>query len=78
MRSEFDVQRDHISLIEGVRRRLKPGGEIVFATNLRTFVLDDQRLRAFRVEEITDEITPRDFERRPRLRAWSLSAQGNR
>ena len=78
MRTDFDVQRDHVSLIEGVGRRLKPGGEIVFATNLRTFVLNDQRLHAFQVEEITEDITPRDFERRPRLRAWSLSPQENR
>ena len=72
MRTEFDVQRDHGSLIERAGRLLKRRGEMLFTTNLRSFSLDEHRLRGFEIREITEEITPLDFERRPRLRAWSF------
>lgn len=72
MRTEFDVQRDHGSLIERAGRLLKRRGEMLFTTNLRSFSLDEHRLRDFEIREITEEITPLDFERRPRLRAWSF------
>ena len=54
--------------------KLSRDGEIVFTTNLRDFELDQATLEGARIEleEITTAITPRDFSRRPRLRAWSL------
>jgi len=39
---------------------------------LKDFALDEERLRDLDAQEITGEITPRDFERRPRIRAWAL------
>ena len=48
------------------------GGEILFTTNARDFTFEDKRLRGLKAEEITADVTPLDFERRPRLRAWSL------
>jgi len=77
MEEDFDVQRDHVGLLERCARRLAPGGEILFATNLRTFVLDEESI-GLRVREITEEVTPPDFARRLRLRAWVLrkSSQG--
>jgi len=73
MQGDFDVQRDHAGMLERVGRLLTPKGEILFTTNLRTFTLDQDRLRGFVVREITGEITPPDFEKRPRLRAWSIA-----
>jgi 23S rRNA (guanine2445-N2)-methyltransferase / 23S rRNA (guanine2069-N7)-methyltransferase len=73
MQTDFDIQRDHAGLLERVGRLLTPRGEILFATNLRTFTLDQDQLRGLVAREISDEITPPDFERRPRLRAWSLA-----
>ena len=73
MRTEFDIQRDHTVLLERIGDRLAPGGEILFATNLRTFALDPAVGTRFAAEDITSEVTPPDFERRPRLRAWSLT-----
>jgi len=52
---------------------LAPGGTLLFAVSLRSFVLEDRATAGLEAREITDEITPRDFARRPRLRAWILS-----
>ncbi|MEE8523092.1 MAG: bifunctional 23S rRNA (guanine(2069)-N(7))-methyltransferase RlmK/23S rRNA (guanine(2445)-N(2))-methyltransferase RlmL [Thermoanaerobaculia bacterium] len=72
MEGDFDVARDHVWLLSHCARLLKAGGEILFTTNLRTFELDEERLGGLVAEEITKEITPFDFARRPRLRAWVL------
>jgi 23S rRNA (guanine2445-N2)-methyltransferase / 23S rRNA (guanine2069-N7)-methyltransferase len=74
MAGELDVLRDHADLLAGCERLLAPGGEILFATNLRDFALDGAGLAALEAKEITKEVTPRDFERRPRLMAWTLGA----
>lgn len=74
MRDDFDIQRDHRWLLMRCVDRLKPGGEIVFTTNQRDFVLDDVFPHAAR--EITEEMTPRDFARRPRLHAWTITSSG--
>jgi 23S rRNA (guanine2445-N2)-methyltransferase / 23S rRNA (guanine2069-N7)-methyltransferase len=74
MCGDFDVQRDHERLIRDVARLLAPGGQIVFTTNLRRFELTVEP-GALQATELTDEITPPDFARRPRLRAWRISAK---
>jgi 23S rRNA (guanine2445-N2)-methyltransferase / 23S rRNA (guanine2069-N7)-methyltransferase len=70
MEGDFDVARDHAWLLGRCARLLKPGGEILFTSNLRTFELGD--VQGLAAEEITEAVTPFDFERRPRLRAWVL------
>ena len=52
--------------------RLAPGGEILFAANARELELDTGGLKGWEVEEVTARVTPFDFERRPRVRAWWL------
>jgi 23S rRNA (guanine2445-N2)-methyltransferase / 23S rRNA (guanine2069-N7)-methyltransferase len=76
MSGDFEVQRDHVSLLNDAGSRLAPGGEILFATNLRDFRLEESGLRGLVAEEITEAITPLDFAERPRQRAWSLRAAG--
>ncbi len=72
MRGDFDVQRDHTRLLTGAARLLLPGGELLFATNLRTFTLDEAGLPGLAARELTAEVTPPDFSNRPRLAAWSF------
>jgi 23S rRNA (guanine2445-N2)-methyltransferase / 23S rRNA (guanine2069-N7)-methyltransferase len=72
MAGEFDVQRDHLRLLQAAGRRLKPGGRLLFTTNLRGFSLQATQPAGLKTREITAEVTPRDFERRPRLRAWEM------
>jgi 23S rRNA (guanine2445-N2)-methyltransferase / 23S rRNA (guanine2069-N7)-methyltransferase len=70
----FDVERDHVALLTAAARRLANDGEIVFSTNLRTLALREGELPGLRAREITEEVTPPDFARRPGMRAWVLHA----
>lgn len=63
MASDFDVQRDHATLIAQAAGRLAPGGLLLFSTNLRRFKLDAGGLGGLEVHEITAATVPRDFAR---------------
>ncbi len=65
MDSDFDVQRDHVSLIRDAARLLALGGVLLFSTNRRGFSLDKDALDGLEIEDITDATIPRDFKRRP-------------
>ena len=64
MDSDFDVQRDHVQLIQETARLLAPGGMLLFSTNRRGFTLDTEALDDLMIEDITDATIPRDFKRR--------------
>jgi len=71
--SVFDVQRDHVRLLELAARRLEPGGVIVFSTHARRFRLDEGLGRNFSIEDITSRTIPPDFARTPRMhQCWLL------
>ncbi|MDM8275764.1 class I SAM-dependent methyltransferase [Enorma phocaeensis] len=68
-RRSFDVQRDHVELLEGVAGLLTPGGEAIFSCNLRTFKPRVEELAAagVAIEDITAQTIPEDFSRNPRI-----------
>jgi 23S rRNA (guanine2445-N2)-methyltransferase / 23S rRNA (guanine2069-N7)-methyltransferase len=70
---DFDVQRDHVALLQACLARLRPGGTLLFSTNARRFRLD---LEAFSGTEIVDtqrDRLPPDFARNPRIhQCWEL------
>lgn len=71
----FDVQRDHVRLLDLAMTRLAPGGALYFSNNFRKFQLDEGLAARYRVEEISGETVDPDFARNPRIhRAWRLSA----
>ncbi len=72
MSGTMDIQRDHAGLISKVMRLLDKDGALLFSTNRRGFKLDEERLSAFAVEDITRQTTPPDFERVPAHRAYWL------
>jgi 23S rRNA (guanine2445-N2)-methyltransferase / 23S rRNA (guanine2069-N7)-methyltransferase len=67
MQGVLDTQRDHARLIEGCMRILAPDGLLVFSTNARRFVLDDEIGSRFRISDISDATLPFDFEGNPRI-----------
>jgi 23S rRNA (guanine2445-N2)-methyltransferase / 23S rRNA (guanine2069-N7)-methyltransferase len=67
MSGDFDVQRDHVRLLELTSRLLERDGIIVFSNNYQRFKLERGSLAAFDVEDITRSTLPRDFERSPRI-----------
>jgi len=74
---DFDVQRDHVRLLELAMNRLAFGGTLYFSNNYRRFRLDEDAISAFAVvEEISADTIPQDFARNPRIhRAWRLRAR---
>jgi 23S rRNA (guanine2445-N2)-methyltransferase / 23S rRNA (guanine2069-N7)-methyltransferase len=71
---DFDVQRDHVALLEACARRLRDDGVIVFSNNFRRFRLDAEALsRTFSIEDISRASIPNDFARRPQIHGcWML------
>jgi 23S rRNA (cytosine1962-C5)-methyltransferase len=60
-RHDFEVQRDHVRLINESLKLLAPEGEVVFSTNFRRFKLAAAQLDATRVRDITARTIPPDF-----------------
>ncbi len=67
MEDDFEVQRDHVGLLQQAARLLAPGGAIVFSNNYTRFRLDTHGLAGFIVEDVTRSTIPKDFERNARI-----------
>lgn len=63
----LDVQRDHVNLINMAMALLRPGGQLIFSTNLRRFNLERDALKGFNIEDITSQSIPKDFERNTKI-----------
>jgi 23S rRNA (guanine2445-N2)-methyltransferase / 23S rRNA (guanine2069-N7)-methyltransferase len=69
MRSELDLQRDHVSLIRDASRLLSSDGILLFSTNFRQFKLDPLVVEHLVVEDVTKLTIPPDYVRSPRIHA---------
>lgn len=71
---DFDVQRDHVKLLDACNERLTRDGVIVFSNNFRRFKLDRTELeQRFQIEEWTVPSIPFDFSRRADIHScWLL------
>ncbi len=67
MKHTLDIQRDHESLIRRTMRRTARDGTLYFSTNLRGFRLAAAISADFRVEDVTRQSIPHDFERRQNI-----------
>ncbi|WP_299944104.1 bifunctional 23S rRNA (guanine(2069)-N(7))-methyltransferase RlmK/23S rRNA (guanine(2445)-N(2))-methyltransferase RlmL [uncultured Microbulbifer sp.] len=73
MRRVLDIQRDHATLIHQCMTLLAPGGRLVFSNNLRSFKMDGEIDKAYRVKPL--QLLDRDFHRNPRIHnVWELCA----
>jgi len=63
----FDVQKDHLALIESAMNLLAVGGEIIFSNNFKKFKLDKSLMEKYVVENITASTIPEDFKRNPKI-----------
>ncbi|MBN2248520.1 MAG: bifunctional 23S rRNA (guanine(2069)-N(7))-methyltransferase RlmK/23S rRNA (guanine(2445)-N(2))-methyltransferase RlmL [Coriobacteriia bacterium] len=72
----FDVQRDHVGIIDDAVALLEPGGTLVFSTNLRTFTLDAAALSGLVIEDVSESTIPPDFARNPRIHRCFVIRRG--
>ncbi len=74
MDGSFDVQRDHVALVEATMKVLRPGGTLYFSNNRRGFKLDPQLRQRYDALDITEQTLDPDFQRNRRIHVcWSLS-----
>jgi len=70
----FDIQRDHVSLINMTANLLTKEGVLYFSTNRRDFKMDDKALSAWNIKEISRVTLPKDFERNSKIHyCWTIS-----
>ena len=62
MEDFLDIQRDHVQLINDCLYALVTGGVLYFSTNSRQFALDNKRINARSIKDISKPTTPFDFE----------------
>ncbi len=73
MDEAFDIQKDHVQLINNAVALLSPGGVLYFSTNFRRFKIDNQALSDLIVEDISAATIPEDFARNPKIHyCWRI------
>ncbi len=70
----FDVQKDHVRLIDLAMRLLAPGGLMLFSCNYRKFRLDQGVGERYSARDITGATIPPDFSRNRRVhKCWEIT-----
>jgi 23S rRNA (guanine2445-N2)-methyltransferase / 23S rRNA (guanine2069-N7)-methyltransferase len=64
---DFDVQRDHVRLLQACAARLAAGGLILFSNNNRRFKIDREALSGLEIVDISKRTIPFDFARNERI-----------
>ncbi len=67
MHNTFNVQTDHVALLQAARALLAPGGQLLFSTNYRQFKLDTLALAGWQWQDLTAASIPPDFARNPKI-----------
>lgn len=62
MDNTWEVQRDHVKIINDCLQLLAPGGILYFSTNYTKFVLAKEQINCNAIKDITKATTPFDFE----------------
>jgi len=76
MDQSFDVQRDHIQLMENLKRLLREEGTIVFSNNKRHFKMDIEALDelGLKAQNISAKTLPLDFSRNKHIHnCWLIT-----
>jgi 23S rRNA (guanine2445-N2)-methyltransferase / 23S rRNA (guanine2069-N7)-methyltransferase len=79
MEDDFDVQRDHMMLMQNLKRLLRHGGTIMFSNNKRGFKMDLDGLErlGLQAQEITQKTLSQDFARNRQIHnCWLVSHAG--
>ena len=69
----FDVQRDHVPLINRAMNRLSAEGVLYFSNNFTKFVLDDEINNRYHVEALTAQTIGFDYDlKKPIHQSWAI------
>jgi 23S rRNA (guanine2445-N2)-methyltransferase / 23S rRNA (guanine2069-N7)-methyltransferase len=70
--NDWDIQRDHVVMLNKLARHLTNEGVIVFSTNFRKFKFAADQLVGLATHEISKQTVPEDFRNRRIHRCWLL------
>lgn len=77
MAGSFDVQANHVELLQKTAALLEPDGILIFSNNFRRFKLDVDALSNLQCEDLTPQTIPRDFARNPKIhQCWKITRRG--
>ena len=68
----WDIQRDHLPMLQQLIPHMTCGGVIFFSTNSRRFKLDEASLGDVTLREISRQTVPEDFRNKRIHRCWRL------
>ena len=69
----FDVQRDHVRMLQLTMRLLTDDGTLYFSNNFRKFGLDEALMAQFEIEDISAETIGFDYQRNQKIhRCWRI------
>ncbi len=72
MEGHFDVQADHVELIESCIELLSAKGTLIFSNNFSQFKMQFQTREGCKVTEITRQTTSQDYLRKPLHKSWKI------
>ena len=72
----WDIQRNHVELLQPLLERMSPGGVIYFSTNFRRFKLAEETIGGVTIREISRQTVPADFRNRRIHRCWRMARSG--
>lgn len=72
---DWDIQRDHATLLKNVIAHMAPRGVVFFSTNSRRFKLDEAALVGVSIREISKQTVPEDFRNKRIHRCWRMHVE---
>ena len=72
MEDFFDVQKDHVQLINDCMKSLANDGVLFFSTNYTKFQMLNEKLQASTIKNITKQTTPFDFDGKLKRQCFQL------
>ena len=70
---DWDVQTQHVELLNLARRLIRPGGVVYFSSNFRRLKFDESGICGYAIREISKQTVPEDFRNQRIHRCWQLS-----
>ncbi|MDO4570384.1 MAG: bifunctional 23S rRNA (guanine(2069)-N(7))-methyltransferase RlmK/23S rRNA (guanine(2445)-N(2))-methyltransferase RlmL [Planctomycetia bacterium] len=71
--NDWDVQRDHVALIDALSRHMPSGGVLYFSNNHRKFKLRESEIEGFRIRDISNQTVPEDFRNKKIHQCWRMT-----
>jgi 23S rRNA (guanine2445-N2)-methyltransferase / 23S rRNA (guanine2069-N7)-methyltransferase len=73
MDAVFDVQRDHVALVDGCMARLEQNGLLIFSNNYRKFILDEGLINRYDIQDVSAQTIDMDFKRNQNIhKCWHI------